>query len=140
MCDALEELKCLQDFIIQSRTKYFGKLLSKIAGVDTLPFLLFSRDGPLKLMGFYLNNSTKKEECFFTEFFRIEEMDSESCCATISLLLPLDIQGNFTDSLCDVMILRRTSTCVTVDLGCICGIQCMDSHLLKRKIIIEPKW
>ncbi|WP_237562820.1 CotY/CotZ family spore coat protein [Bacillus dakarensis] len=140
LCEALGELKKLQDFIIHSRTKYFGKLMAKIAGVDTIPFFLITKEEPLKLRGLIKNKDTKEEECFSTPFFRIEEFDKENCCATVSLLLPLDIKGNFTDSICDVMTLKRTSNCVTVDLKSICAIQCFDVDLLKRKIIIEPKW
>jgi spore coat protein Z len=47
ICEALIELKSLQDFLMNSSTKYFGPLLSKIAGVDTIPFLLLKKNGLL---------------------------------------------------------------------------------------------
>ena len=140
ICDVLEELKFLQDYIKNFKTKYFGKLFSKIAGVDTLPFILFTKDGPLKLEGVYQHDSSKREICFVTSIFRIEEIDRETCCATISLLVPLNIHGNVTDSHCDLMMLRKTSSCITINLKDSCGIQPLETELLKRDIIVEPKW
>lgn len=140
ICDVLEELKFLQDYLKNFKTKYFGHLFSKIAGVDTLPFLLFTKDGLLKLEGMYQYDSSNKMKCFVTSIFRIEEIDREACCALISLLVPLDIHGNVTDSYCDLMMLRKSSTCITIHLKDSCGIQLLETELLKRKIIIEPKW
>lgn len=91
-------------------------------------------------MGFHDHKENGKEECFITQFFRIEEIDKDENCLNVSLLLPLDISGHYTDNLCDVMSLKRTSTCVNINFECICAIQCLDAELLKRKIIIEPKW
>lgn len=140
ICEAAIELKTLQDFIIHSRTKYFGKLLYKLVDADTIPIFLSNHEGLLKLMGYEINKKTGKKECFFTSFFRIESIDKESCCVTVSLLRPLDLHGEDVESICDVMILRRTSSCLEIDLSCICAIQSLDFDLLKRKIIIEPKW
>ena len=75
-----------------------------------------------------------------TNYFRIESVDLENGCATISLLRPLDIEGNLTNALCDVVRLEKTSICKVVDITCICAIQPVDTEMLKRKIIIEPKW
>jgi hypothetical protein len=140
ICEVLEELKFIQDYINNFKTKYFGSILLNIIGTDTVPFLVFTNDGLLKLQGVYRHESSFKEECFVTSFFRIEEIDHENCCARISLLVPLGIYGNVTDSHCDVMMLRKTSTCITINLDDSCGIQLLDTELLKRDIIIEPKW
>ena len=140
ICGVLEELKFLQDYLKNFKTKYFGHLFSKIAGVDTLPFMLFTKGGPLKLVGVYQNDYIDKKECFVTSIFRIEEIDRETCDATISLLVPLDIHGHVTDSHCDLMMLKKTSSCLTINLKDCCGIQLLDTELLKRDIIIEPKW
>lgn len=133
LCDALYELKLFQDLLENSRTKFFGRLIGKIAGTDTIPFLLISKNGdPLSF--------SNRDECFETSYFRIESIARDTCCSTISLLRPLDIEGNFTNSFCDVVRLEKTSICKTVDLSRICAIQLLDTELLTRKIIIEPKW
>ncbi|WP_066295201.1 CotY/CotZ family spore coat protein [Bacillus sp. FJAT-29937] len=140
ICEALIELKTLQDILTNSSTKYFGPLLSKIAGVDTIPFLLLKKDGLFSHKLIDLNEKNGKQECFESNFFRIESIDKEKCCATISVLRPFDIKGNHSNSICNVMKLTKTSACIHVDLSCICAIQVLDTELLKRKIVIEPKW
>lgn len=133
LCEALFELKSLQDLLTDTSTKYFGRLLAKIVGTDTIPFLLIINTGdPLRFANI--------DECFETSFFRIESIDREMCCITISLLRPLDIEGNLTTSLCDVVRLEKTSIKKVVNLSCICAVQPLDTKLLTRKIIIEPKW
>lgn len=133
ICEALVELKLLQDVLANTPTKYFGHLLSKIVGTDTIPFFLITKKGtPLVL--------SNLDECFETSFLRIESTSQEKCCTTISLLRPLDIEGKLTNSFCDVVRLEKTSNCKVVDLSCICAIQLLDTELLTRKIIIEPKW
>ncbi|TQR18707.1 CotY/CotZ family spore coat protein [Psychrobacillus vulpis] len=133
ICDALFELKLFQDFLKHSHTKFYGHLLAEIVNTDTIPFFLITKKGdPLSF------NDTK--ECFETSYFRIESVDPEKCCTTISLLRPLDIEGRISNSICDVVRLEKTSTCKEVDLTCICAIQLLDTELLRRKIIIEPKW
>lgn len=138
--DILNDIKELQDLIIHSKTKYFGRLLAKIAGVDTIPILLQTAECRLRLMGHYINEDNCKEEPFHTSLFRIEEIDKKANCASVSLLLPLNIHGEYTDDLCDTFLLRKTDVCSTIDLSCLCGVQPLDTDLMKRKIIIEPKW
>jgi len=133
LCDALYELKLLQDLLNNSQTKFFGRLLSKIVGTDTIPFLLITKKGdPLSF--------SSTEECFETSYFRIESIDKETCCTKISLLRPLDIESNYSNSICDLVRLEKTSICKNVDLSRICAIQLLETKLLTRKIIIEPKW
>lgn len=140
ICNALIELITLQDLINESQTPYFGNLLSKLVGVDTIPFFLFTADGQLKFKGVDKKHKEGCEERFESGYFRIEAIDKISCCATISLLRPFNLCGEDTELICDTFKLRKTSTCVQVDMNCICGIQCLDTELLKRKVIIEPKW
>ncbi|NQD66953.1 hypothetical protein HP456_13640 [Bacillus haikouensis] len=137
---ALQELKKLQDFINETHTPYFGKVFSKLVGVDTIPFLLYSEDGKLTFTGIDHQDSCGKTVYFHTNYFRIEELDMNSDCATISLLRPLDIGGGNPHSFGDTLLLKKTDSCIQVDLSCVCAIQLMDIDLLKRKIIIEPKW
>jgi hypothetical protein len=139
LCEALQELQSLQDYLANSSTKYFGKLLGKLVGVDTIPFFLLTKKGFLSLAGMDKNKKTRKEECFTTKYFRIESINQDSCCATVSLLRSFDVHGNDAYSICEVMKLKKTATCEYIDLSSICGIQPLDIELLKRKIIIEPK-
>ncbi|MBU8879956.1 hypothetical protein BGM26_13305 [Bacillus sp. FJAT-29790] len=140
LCDALFELKSLQDSLMNSSTKYFGKLLRKIVGVDTIPFFLLTKKGLLSHVGTDINHKNGKEEFFTTNYFRIESIDQEKCRATISLLRPINIHGDPAHSLSDVIRLKKTSACIEIELLNICAIQTLDTELLKRKIIIEPKW
>ncbi|MDZ5472998.1 CotY/CotZ family spore coat protein [Bacillus sp. 31A1R] len=140
LIEALLELKALQDFISNSSTKYFGKLLPKLIGADTIPFFLSTKEGLLTLTGDDFNKKTGKSTCFSTKYFRIESILKESGCVIVSLLMPLDIHGEHTKNICDCIQLKKTSTCVTIDFSCICAIQPLELELLKRKIIVEPKW
>ncbi len=139
LCEALIELKSLQDFLTYSSTKYFGKLLPKIVGTDTIPFLLLTKDGLLELKD-NAENHNDEDESFKTTFFRIETIDEEKCSVTLSLLHPLNMEGEASLDLCDVIKLTKTSIIKEIDLKDICAIQTLDTELLKRKIIIEPKW
>lgn len=130
---ALYELMLLQDYIKHSRIPFFGKLLARLIEVDTIPFLLMTKDGFLELFGM-------EEGPFKTKFFRIEEIEENGQRAKVSLLRAFNIYGEDTNVLCDVVKLKRTSVCAEIELTSICGIQCGDIDLLKRDFIIEPKW
>ncbi|MGE6260164.1 CotY/CotZ family spore coat protein [Heyndrickxia sporothermodurans] len=140
ICEALLELKSLQDLLEKSKTKYFGKLLFQLVGVDTIPIFLYTNDGLLTQMGVDIDYKTGKEYTFTSNYFRIESIDEEKFYASLSILCPLDIHGDVTQHHCEVMKLIKTTTCTEVDLSCIRAIQTLDLDLLKRKIIIEPKW
>lgn len=114
-------------------TKYYGKLLLKIVGTDTIPFFLITCTGDhLRLI------DTVNQ--FKTDYFRIESIDKEHCCVTVSLLRPLDYEGNITNTVADVVKLERTSTKQTIEVACLSAIQLLNPDLLKCKDIIEPKW
>lgn len=133
LCEALSELKELQDSIIDYHSNYYGQLLLKIVGSDTIPFFLIMDNG----VRLRITDTVKH---FETEYFRIESIDKERCCGTISLLRPFDVEGNDTKSIADVVKLERTSTKISIELDCLSAIQLLNLDLLKGKIIIEPKW
>lgn len=139
LCEVFHELKSLQDYLVNSTTKYFGKILTKLVGVDTIPFYLLTKKGLLTLSGIDRNEKTGKEEKFKTHYFRIESIDEETCSISVSLLRPFDVYGNDAYSVCEVMKLKKTPACEQVELSDIFGIQLVEVELLKRKIIIEPK-
>ncbi|WP_153731985.1 CotY/CotZ family spore coat protein [Sporosarcina obsidiansis] len=67
-------------------------------------------------------------------FFRVQKV-FDSCCATIQVLQPLkngrpfDITNNgkiCLEKICQVDGFGPTNTCLTVDLNCFCGVQCID--------------
>lgn len=133
LCEALIELKSFQDLLKNSSSKYYGNLLAKIVGSDTIPFFLVTKKG--------VHLSQVETGGYFeTKYFRIESIDSENCRVTISLLRPLDVEGNYAKSIYDVVRLEKTSSLKVIDLSFIGAVQPLDTELLKRKIIIEPKW
>ncbi|WP_339251258.1 CotY/CotZ family spore coat protein [Sporosarcina sp. FSL W8-0480] len=70
----------------------------------------------------------------FSIFFRVQNV-FDNCCATLQVLEPRDIRGRRVDlfkggrldldAVCEVERFEATGTCVTVDLTCFCGIQCV---------------
>ncbi|KOS64231.1 hypothetical protein FJQ98_10185 [Lysinibacillus agricola] len=133
LCEALYDIKALQDVMKDFHSKYFGQLLVKIVGSDTIPFFLITHNGShLKLM------DTVKQ--FETEFFRIEAIDRERCRGTVSLLRAFDYEGHDTNIISDVVRLEKTSTEKSIELRGISAIQLLKPDMLKGKFIIEPKW
>ncbi len=119
--------------------------------VNTRVFMLLTEDGsPVK--GFFKPESRfrrrpqpgpgpdgphrpSRHNCF-SVFFRVQNV-SKDCCATIQVLEPqyrngnpvdlFDSCGNLNyDKLCEVERFGPTDSCITVDLKCFCGIQCID--------------
>lgn len=133
LCAAIAELKLFQDLLMDCPTKYHGNLLAKVVGCDTIPFFLITETGDL------FSEFNIKEK-YNTNYFRIESIDKTMCLITISLLKPLDIEGNYTDSISDVFRLEKSNVSKVIDLSQICAIQLLEIELLKRNIIIEPKW
>ncbi|KKK39860.1 hypothetical protein WQ57_00770 [Mesobacillus campisalis] len=138
--DALFELKKLQDFLAETSTPFLGKLLGKLVGSDTIPFILLTKNGIFEWEGIVYNEKKKSQECFTTSFFRIDSIEKGSSCAKLTILRPYNIHKEPAKLLCDVVKLEKTPICIEIDISCFCGIQCLDTELLKRKIICEPKW
>ncbi len=137
---ALIELKEIQEFLIQTSTPFLGKILGKLAGIDTIPFMLLTEKGEFKLSGMVDNHITNEKEYFTTSYYRVNSIENGATCVNLTLLRPINIENETVDSFCEVVKLEKTPVCVEVDLSCICGLQILDPYLLMRKIIIEPKW
>ncbi|XXM72967.1 CotY/CotZ family spore coat protein [Lysinibacillus sphaericus] len=136
---ALAEVMKLQEFINQASIPYFGKVFSKLVGVDTIPIMVYTEEGTLTFTG--VDRDPGGEAASFeTSYLRMEDLDETGGCARVSLLRPLCICGRHGHSCCDILMLKRTGICVNVDVSCLCAVQFMDINLLKRKIVIEPKW
>ncbi|WP_172369882.1 CotY/CotZ family spore coat protein [Sporosarcina jiandibaonis] len=74
-----------------------------------------------------------RDNCF-SVFFRVQNV-FDNCCATLQVLEPRDEDGRRVDilkngkidfdKLCDVEEFEATDSCITVDLKCFCGVQCI---------------
>ena len=145
ICDVVRAIKDIQDQVIDidcpvCPTNCFleplGGLVSPARNnqADTRVFMLLTKDGtPFK--AFYRDNDIVDRDCF-SVFFRVEDV-FDGCCATLRVLEPLDRNRNEVNLLddcgtklklsriCDVRNFEATDSCVTVDLNCFCGIECV---------------
>ncbi|SFE74512.1 CotY/CotZ family spore coat protein [Alteribacillus iranensis] len=141
VCDALANIKKAQDKVERRddgcSNSCYSDLLSprgrdnRRDARDTVPFLLQGKDGKY----FYATGGIGTRDCFQTVFFRVESIDEDKCCATLSLLEPdMDIEFDKCcvdpTSLCDVDEVERTRECIEVDLNCFCAVQCLDPDLV----------
>lgn len=93
---------------------------------NTRPFILFTKSGtPFEA---YVPSTNKN---YLSPIFRVESVD-EDCCAVLRALIV--IVGKEPDTspnpVCTYLTiphaeLRATASCITVDLTCFCGIQCL---------------
>ncbi len=103
-------------------------------GYDTIPFILSNGKCEFEAWGW-----TNNGDFFITKYFRLEAIDSNKCCATLSLLEPVDIDGYPIDN-CDVFSLRTTMNCVIVDLSCFTSLQPLSPRLVNRLLpVVNPK-
>ncbi|AOV07954.1 CotY/CotZ family spore coat protein [Sporosarcina ureilytica] len=129
ICHAMKRLQKEQKIIAGDDIKF--QFICKQKEVDTIPFMLFSKElkKPFKAVG----------KCNATPFFRLEKIDEESCCAVLTLLEAVDMDGNPAEPN-DLYALRKTKRCVIVNLNCFCVIQPFAPDLVNRPLpIIEPK-
>ncbi|MFF5997078.1 hypothetical protein AAGS61_20440 [Lysinibacillus sp. KU-BSD001] len=133
LCEALEDIKTFQDVLTTSWSKYYGHLLMKIVGSDTIPFCLITTEGTI----LSLSNATAQIE---TTYFRLEEIEKQSRHITVSLLRAFDLEDNETNMMKDVVRLEKSTAKATVDLRYITAIQLLDPDLLVRKFYVESKW
>jgi spore coat protein Y len=104
-------------------------------GYDTIPFILSTGKCPFEAWGW-----TNNGDFFTTTFFRLEAIDERKCCATLSLLEPVDIDGNPVDMCDNIFSLRSTRNCIIVDLSCFTSLQPLSPRLVNRLLpIIDPK-
>jgi spore coat protein Y len=131
LCNEMAEL-----FEEQQRLSFEGfRFVCDKIGFDTIPFVLSNGNCAFEVFG-----RTKSGLFFTTQVFRLESLDTRHCCAKLSLLLPVDIDG-FPVDLCDeVFSLLKTNNCIIVDLSCFCSFQPLSPKLVNRELpIVEPK-
>jgi spore coat protein Y len=111
------------------------RFISDDFGYDTIPFILSTGECQFEAWGW-----AKNGDFFTTNIFRLEGIDERKCCATLSLLEPIDIDGYPADICDDLFSLRKTTNCVIVDLTCFTSLQPLSPRLVNRlNPIIDPK-
>jgi spore coat protein Y len=120
----------------QEKLSFEGfRFICEKLGFDTIPIILSNGECQFEAWGW-----TKRGDFFTTSVFRLETLDERNCCATLSLLEPVDIDGFPVDLCDDLFALRRTDNCIIVDLTCFCTLQPLSPKLVDRLLpIIDPK-
>ncbi|MFJ7933868.1 CotY/CotZ family spore coat protein [Sporosarcina sp. NPDC096371] len=130
ICHAMKRLLKEQQIIAGIDMEF--QFICSAKKVDTIPFMLNATNKNKPFRAFY--------NCIATPFFRLEKMDEDTCCAQLSLLEAVDIEGNPTDSCDDLFTLRKTKSCIIVNLNCFCAITPLPLECVNRPLpIIEPK-
>ncbi|PLR97591.1 CotY/CotZ family spore coat protein [Bacillus sp. T33-2] len=147
VCEVVRAIKDIQDAAeedCECPTNCFleplGALISpgRRANADTRVFILKTADGS-PFHAFFRGS----EHSCVSIFFRVEDI-FDNCCAVLRVLEPLKfcpptsnnanqlVTANITkdccvdlDKVCDVDRFRSTNDCITVDLSCFCGVQCI---------------
>lgn len=132
-------------------TTPLGGIVSPTRGrINTRVFMLLTKDGdPFKAMfkhdrrrrdrgrdgqGAGEQGKHRDKDSCFSVFFRVQNV-FDNCCATLQVLEPRNDDGRRVDilkdgkvdldKLCDVEMFEATDSCITVDLKCFCGVQCV---------------
>lgn len=132
----LRWLKNQQNLLNGDPSDVFSSLLVKMARVDTLPFILYERGSPSP----FRTKTDTKDSSFETFCFRIENIDEQATTALVSMLHPINVYGETAVDLDELYLLKRTSNFLSLNVNQFTAIRCLDIELMKRSIIIEPKW
>lgn len=104
---------------------------------ETIPIVLYSSSTlePYSAFGMTSNSQTT----FRTHFFRIERL--ENSLVHLSLLFPMNIEGDYIDAQRNTYRLEKTKNNVIASIQDFCSIQCVDPKLVNRpNVIIGDKW
>lgn len=150
VCEVIRAIKDIQDVGSQDdcgtcTTSCFLEPLGGIVSpgrrhpIDTRVFMLLTKNGdPFK--AFYRDRDRHDTDCY-SVFFRVEEI-FDNCCATLRVLEPRNRKNEEVDlidcshttidlkKICATRRYRATESCITVDLSCFCGVQCVDDVFL----------
>lgn len=130
ICTAMKRLQYEQKMITDSDRTF--QFICKKNKYDTIPFMLYPAGLNHPFMAYF--------NCMTTPFFRLEELNEDQCCAVLSLMIPIDMDGFPADSYEDFYALRKTKNCIIVNLNCFCAIIPFSPELVNRPLpIIEPK-
>lgn len=135
ICIAMKRLQKEQKLISENHIEF--QFVQMPQTPDTIPFMLFgNKNCQMPFTAFSISD----EGCVKTPFFRLEKLEEEKCCAVLSLLKAVDMDGVPVDSCDEIHSLLKTDSCVIVDLTCFCVISSLSPKLVNRTLpIIEPK-
>ncbi|MGP4106492.1 CotY/CotZ family spore coat protein [Virgibacillus sp. L01] len=139
VCEALREVLAAQEENNNNNngctTSCAGFALNPASnGPTTIPFVLTTKANTL----FYSFGNIADTDCFVSVYFKVRAID-ENCCAVLEILEPnegREISGNDCcvplNQVCagGALELMTTGQCVTVDLNCICAVQCFDPSVV----------
>ncbi|MFD1735351.1 CotY/CotZ family spore coat protein [Bacillus salitolerans] len=143
VCDVVNFIADLQDAVeddLDCPTNCLRPVLGAFENkhkANTRPFILYTEDG--KPFEAFFKPETDECPCgeehhgkkldFYCKsiFFRVESVDG--CCAVLRVLEPDCLHSNC-PQIADTDNLRRTCSCITVDLRCFCAIQCLDDTFI----------
>ncbi|MET1014525.1 MAG: CotY/CotZ family spore coat protein [Paenisporosarcina sp.] len=152
ICEVVRAIKDIQDQVIDNDcpgcpTNCFLEPLGGLVSpsrhqADTRVFMLLTKDGtPFKAFFREDDHNDRHDrhdndnDCF-SVFFRVEDV-FDDCCATLRVLEPRDRHHHEVglldecgtklklSEICKVRSFRSTNSCITVDLDCFCGIECV---------------
>lgn len=154
ICELVRRIAQAQDEAIyeqqiqDSENPFLTKLICP-PRVNTIPFMLVCKG----TCDFFIGKGVFKDpksmffECFKTPFFRVNKFDHHGCCVQLELLqgqtkdctLPASSKDDDITSFLGygkISKFIRTGICITVDLSCFCGIECLSPVLAKGKLPI----
>ncbi|PIC85223.1 hypothetical protein CSV72_14845 [Sporosarcina sp. P20a] len=130
MC--MEMMKLLEEQALMTKFGHGFQFVCSFPLYDTIPFTLHDCELQKPFSAHY--------KCIKTPYFRLEKLDIDTCCATLTLLEPVDMDGNSVDSCEELYSLKKTKDCIIVNINCFCTITPFSPKLVDRKLpTIEPK-
>lgn len=130
VCKAMKTLQKEQSILSGQLIEF--QFICFSATTDTIPFMLLMNNNLKPLKAF--------TKCTVSPFFRLEKLNEDTCCAELSILEAIDMDGIPIDSCADLYSLRKTKSCIIVDLNCFCAINPFPPNLVNRPLPeIEPK-
>lgn len=131
VCNLKSTLKTIYENQNKAKLPIFQGILQ-----ETIPCILYSSATAEPYFTF--GTTTTSQSLFRTCFFRIEDLIDSN--VSLSLLRPIDIEGNCLDTVYNPYRLEKTNIKVTVSIQEFSGIQCISPKLIDRQsIIVEQK-
>ncbi|MGE7622604.1 CotY/CotZ family spore coat protein [Viridibacillus sp. NPDC096237] len=131
VCNLKSTLKTIYGTQKRAKLPMFQGILQ-----ETIPFILYSSATAEPYFTF--GTTTTSQSLFRTCFFRIEDIIDSN--VSLSLLRPIDIEGNCLDTIHNPYRLEKTNIKVIVSIQELSGIQCISPKLIDRQsIIVEQK-
>ncbi|WP_198162676.1 CotY/CotZ family spore coat protein [Halobacillus mangrovi] len=104
---------------------------------DTIPVVLTTKENTA-LFGFI---NLEDNDCEITVYFRVNNVNEDTGCVQLELLLPNEGRQIAPGNQCCVRLnqicgagpaltLERTGQCIVVDCDCLCTIQCLDPNVV----------